>query len=72
MRESTTFPGDYTLCVAHAAMVENYHIVNAKDKLTVDEETFFETLIQLIQVVLRWGGGGVVGVSVCMLCLLEL
>ena len=53
-------------------MVENYHIVNAKDKLTVDEETFFETLIQLIQVVLRWGGGGVVGVSVCMLCLLEL
>ena len=50
VRESATFPGDYTLCVAHDGIVEHYRVLNENQKLTVDEEAYFDTLIQLIQV----------------------
>ena len=50
VRESTTFPGDYTLCVAYTGSVEHYRILNRNQKLTVDEEADFENLIELIQV----------------------
>ena len=52
IRESTTFPGDYTLCVAYTGIVEHYRILNKDKKLTVDEEAYFENLIELIQVLI--------------------
>lgn len=48
VRESTHFPGDYTLSVQHDHATEHYRILYAKNLLTVDEETYFENLIQLV------------------------
>ena len=50
VRESTSFPGDYTLCVCHEGHVEHYHIMYMDNKLTIDEDEFFENLTQLIEV----------------------
>ena len=50
MRESTSFPGDYTLCVSFDNKVEHYHIMYKDTKLTIDEEECFENLNQLIEV----------------------
>ncbi len=50
VRESTSFPGDYTLCVSYDSKVEHYHIMYKDTKLTIDEEECFETLNQLIEV----------------------
>lgn len=49
VRESTNFPGDYTLCVCFEARVEHYRIIFQDDKITIDEEEYFENLIQLVE-----------------------
>lgn len=50
VRESTNFPGDYTLCVSCDGKVEHYRIIYHNSKLTIDEEVFFENLMQLVEV----------------------
>lgn len=50
VRESTNFPGDYTLCVCFNGKVEHYRIIYKDNKLTIDEEEFFENLSQLVEV----------------------
>lgn len=50
MRESTNFPGDYTLCVSCDGKVEHYRIIYKNGKLTIDEEAYFENLMQLVEV----------------------
>ncbi|OQV23738.1 Tyrosine-protein kinase CSK [Hypsibius exemplaris] len=49
VRESTNFPGDYTLCVSFGGRVEHYHIIYRDHHLTIDEEEMFETLGQLVE-----------------------
>jgi len=49
VRESHNFPGDYTLCVCMDGKVEHYHIIYKANKLTIDEEEFFENLNQLVE-----------------------
>lgn len=49
VRESTNFPGDYTLCVCHNDKVEHYHVILSNSQLTIDEEEFFDSLSQLIE-----------------------
>lgn len=48
VRESTNFPGDYTLCVAYQKDVDHYRIQGIKGKITIDEEVFFDSLEELI------------------------
>nr|XP_023019986.1 tyrosine-protein kinase CSK-like [Leptinotarsa decemlineata] len=49
IRESTNFPGDYTLCVCFQSKVEHYRIKSNKDRLTIDDEEFFDNLEELIE-----------------------
>ncbi|CAK9293235.1 unnamed protein product [Gordionus sp. m RMFG-2023] len=63
VRESTNFPGDYTLCLLCNNIVEHYHIINSntinendintedekKSMFTIDNEIFFDNLIQLVK-----------------------
>ncbi|XP_077988655.1 tyrosine-protein kinase CSK-like [Glandiceps talaboti] len=49
VRESTNFKGDYTLCVCFGNKVEHYRIIYKHNKMTIDEEEFFETLTQLVE-----------------------
>ena len=49
MRESTNFPGDYTLCVCFEGRVEHYRIIFKDDRITIDEEEYFDNLTQLVQ-----------------------
>ncbi|KAG5848836.1 hypothetical protein ANANG_G00103650 [Anguilla anguilla] len=49
VRESTNYPGDYTLCVSCEGKVEHYRIIYHDGKLTIDEEEFFENLMQLVE-----------------------
>lgn len=49
IRESTNFPGDYTLCVCFEDTIDHYRIQTIDGKLTIDEEEFFEDLERLIQ-----------------------
>lgn len=49
IRESTNYPGDYTLCVCFDSAVENYRIQTIDGKITIDEEEFFIDLKQLIE-----------------------
>lgn len=49
IRESTNYPGDYTLCVCSVSEVEHYRIQYMKGKMTIDEEVFFNTLEELIE-----------------------
>ncbi|XP_072519400.1 tyrosine-protein kinase CSK isoform X3 [Salminus brasiliensis] len=49
VRESTNFPGDYTLCVSCDGKVEHYRIIYHNCKLSIDEEEFFENLMQLVE-----------------------
>uniref|UniRef100_A0A674MW81 Tyrosine-protein kinase n=1 Tax=Takifugu rubripes TaxID=31033 RepID=A0A674MW81_TAKRU len=49
VRESTNFPGDYTLCVSCEGKVEHYRIIYHNGKLTIDEEMFFDNLMQLVE-----------------------
>ncbi len=50
VRESTNYPGDYTLCVSCDGKVEHYRIIYHNGKLSIDEEEFFENLMQLMEV----------------------
>lgn len=51
VRESNNFPGDYTLCVVSGErIVEHYHILYESNKLTLDNEAYFENLIPLVEV----------------------
>ena len=50
VRESANYPGDYTLCVAYEGKVEHYHISIKDNRLTVDDETFFSNMVQLVEV----------------------
>uniref|UniRef100_A0A7N6BFD8 Tyrosine-protein kinase n=1 Tax=Anabas testudineus TaxID=64144 RepID=A0A7N6BFD8_ANATE len=47
--ESTNYPGDYTLCVSCDGKVEHYRIIYHNGKLTIDEEEYFENLMQLVE-----------------------
>uniref|UniRef100_A0AAR2K7D1 Tyrosine-protein kinase n=1 Tax=Pygocentrus nattereri TaxID=42514 RepID=A0AAR2K7D1_PYGNA len=49
VRESTNFPGDYTLCVSCDGKVEHYRIIYHNCKLTIDDEEYFENLMQLVE-----------------------
>ncbi|KAH7680191.1 TK/CSK protein kinase [Aphelenchoides avenae] len=48
IRNSTNYPGDYTLCVACNGRVEHYRIYLINDKHTCDKEEFFDNLTQLV------------------------
>lgn len=50
VRESTHFPGDYTLSVSYSGSIEHYRILYSKNLLSVDEETYFENLVKLVEV----------------------
>lgn len=50
VRESTNFPGDYTLCVCFQGKVEHYRVKYLDNKLTIDDEEYFENLGQLVDV----------------------
>lgn len=50
VRESTNFPGDYTLCVSCDGKVEHYRIIYDNGKLSIDEDVYFENLMQLVEV----------------------
>lgn len=50
VRESTNFPGDYTLCVCFQGKVEHYRVKYLDNKLTIDDEEYFENLGQLVAV----------------------
>jgi len=49
VRESTNFPGDYTLCVCFEERVEHYRIIFKDNKITIDEEEYFENLTKLVE-----------------------
>ncbi|KAK3098941.1 hypothetical protein FSP39_024518, partial [Pinctada imbricata] len=49
VRESANYPGDFTLSVCHRGKVEHYRIIYAQNKMTIDEESFFENLVQLVE-----------------------
>jgi len=49
VRESTNFPGDYTLCVCYQGKVEHYRVIYKDNKLTIDEEEFFSNLAELVE-----------------------
>nr|CAD7459433.1 unnamed protein product [Timema tahoe] len=49
VRESTNFPGDYTLCVCYQGKVEHYRVKYKDHQLTIDDEEFFENLAQLVE-----------------------
>ena len=49
VRESTNYPGDYTLCVCFQDKVEHYRVKYHDKKLTIDDEEYFDNLSQLIE-----------------------
>lgn len=49
IRESTNYPGDYTLCVVCNNAVDHYRIITTKGKISIDEEEFFDSLEDLIK-----------------------
>uniref|UniRef100_A0AAG5CTH9 Tyrosine-protein kinase n=1 Tax=Anopheles atroparvus TaxID=41427 RepID=A0AAG5CTH9_ANOAO len=49
VRESTNFPGDYTLCVCFNEKVEHYRIKYVDNKLTIDDDEYFDNLGQLVE-----------------------
>ncbi|XP_001952482.1 tyrosine-protein kinase CSK [Acyrthosiphon pisum] len=49
VRESTNYPGDYTLCVCYIGKVEHYRVKYKDNQLTIDDEEFFENLSQLVE-----------------------
>ena len=50
VRESTSYPGDYTLCVCYEGQVEHYRVICKDSQLTIDSEEYFTNLKQLIEV----------------------
>ena len=51
VRESMHFPGDYTLSVFFKNKVEHYRIQYSQNKMTIDEESFFDNLPSLVEVI---------------------
>jgi c-src tyrosine kinase len=49
VRESTNYPGDYTLCVCFQDKVEHYRVKYHDKKLTIDDEEYFDNLSQLVE-----------------------
>ncbi|CAF0995435.1 unnamed protein product, partial [Brachionus calyciflorus] len=49
MRESTHYPGDFTLCLKSDVKIENYHIKLLNKKFTIDDEHLFNNLIELVE-----------------------
>eukprot|EP00055_Hartaetosiga_balthica_P005302 m.15374 g.15374 ORF g.15374 m.15374 type:complete len:458 (-) comp4463_c0_seq2:950-2323(-) len=50
VRESTSFPGDYTLCVRSTPdQIDHYHIKGARGRIFVDEDSDFKSLNELIE-----------------------
>ncbi|KAL4228192.1 hypothetical protein ACF0H5_013626 [Mactra antiquata] len=49
VRESVNFPGDYTLSVCCDGKVEHYRIIYKNNKLTIDEDSFFDNLPQIVE-----------------------
>ena len=49
VRESTNFPGDYTLCVCYQGRVQHYRVKYKNNQLTIDDEEFFENLALLVE-----------------------
>ncbi|CAC5426385.1 CSK [Mytilus coruscus] len=49
VRESVNYPGDFTLSVCHKQKVEHYRIIYKHNKMTIDEESYFENLAQLVE-----------------------
>ncbi|KAL5481915.1 hypothetical protein EMCRGX_G022190 [Ephydatia muelleri] len=50
IRDSQTYPGDYTLSISYEEAVENYRITrNTAGKITVDEEYYFDTLFNFVE-----------------------
>ncbi|NWT75855.1 CSK kinase, partial [Prunella himalayana] len=49
VRESTNYPGDYTLCVTPPPKVEHYRIIYSSSKLSIDPPPYFENLMQLVE-----------------------
>lgn len=54
VRESTNYPGDYTLCVSFQNDVQHYRVIYKDNKLTIDEEEFFSNLAELVEVSLSF------------------
>lgn len=50
VRESVNYPGDFTLSVCHKQKVEHYRIIYKQNQMTIDDESFFENLAQLVEV----------------------
>lgn len=50
VRESTNYRGDYTLCVCFGGKVEHYRILHRNNRLTIDEELFFDNMVRLVEV----------------------
>lgn len=48
VRESTNYPGDYTLCVCFESKVEHYRILTSNFQVTIDEEEYFDSLQELV------------------------
>ena len=49
MWESINYPGDYTLSVNCEGKVEHYSIMYDNSKLSISEEVYFESLMQLVE-----------------------
>ncbi|KAL3866740.1 hypothetical protein ACJMK2_044019 [Sinanodonta woodiana] len=49
VRESVNFPGDYSLSVCLGNRVEHYRIIYRNNKLTIDEEGYFDNLTKLVE-----------------------
>ncbi|XP_076464986.1 tyrosine-protein kinase CSK-like [Babylonia areolata] len=49
IRESVQHPGDYTLCVVSQGRVDHYHILYRNNALTVDEDSYFKNLDDLVK-----------------------
>lgn len=66
VRESTNFPGDFTLCMSFHGKVEHYRIEQTSGgQLTCDKEEYFSNLTQLVSVshfgAVETGKGGGMG-----------
>ncbi|KRX97688.1 Tyrosine-protein kinase CSK [Trichinella pseudospiralis] len=57
IRESTNYPGDFTLCIAFNGKVEHYRIFHQNNMLTCDHEGFFESLQLLVAHYMRGADG---------------
>ncbi|XP_028411358.1 tyrosine-protein kinase CSK-like [Dendronephthya gigantea] len=57
VRESTNYPGDFALCVCYLRKVEHYRVMYQDDKLTVDEDSSFTNLTQLVNHYLEGADG---------------